>query len=62
MQKLGMMGLLLLAFSLQGCVHKVVTIPVKVAYKVTKGAVKGTVKVVKVVVPGDNDKNNNQKD
>lgn len=27
---------------LQGCIHKVVTVPVKVAYKTTKGVVKGT--------------------
>ena len=32
-----------------GCVHKVVTVPVKVAYKTTKGVVKGTTKVVKAV-------------
>ncbi|WP_019518921.1 NF038104 family lipoprotein [Faucicola boevrei] len=56
MQKLGVMSLLLLALSLQGCVHKVVTVPVKVAYKATKGVVKGTTKVVKAVVPGDSDK------
>ena len=28
-------------FMLQGCIHKVVTVPVKVAYKTTKGVVKG---------------------
>ncbi|SPX84522.1 NF038104 family lipoprotein [Moraxella ovis] len=44
------------AFILQGCVHKVVTVPVKVAYKTTKGVVKGTTKVVKAVVPGDSKK------
>ncbi|RKW43942.1 MAG: hypothetical protein D8B60_00345 [Moraxella sp.] len=34
---------------LQGCVHKIVTVPVKVAYKTTKG-------VVKAVIPnGDKD-------
>ena len=27
---------------LQGCIHKVVTVPAKVAYKTTKYAVKGT--------------------
>lgn len=31
---------------LQGCIHKVVTVPVKVAYKTTKVAVKGTAAVV----------------
>ncbi len=40
---------------LQGCVHKIVTVPVKAAYKVTKGVAKGTVKVVKAVIPGDSD-------
>ena len=43
------------AFILQGCVHKVVTVPVKVAYKTTKGVVKGTVAVAKAVIPGDSD-------
>ena len=28
-------------FMLQGCIHKIVTVPVKVAYKTTKGVVKG---------------------
>lgn len=40
---------------LTGCVHKIVTVPVKVAYKTTKGVVKGTTAVVKAVVPGDGD-------
>ena len=45
------------AIMLQGCVHKIVTVPVKVAYKTTKGEVKGTVAVAKAVIPGDsNDK------
>lgn len=38
-------------FMLQGCIHKVVTVPVKVAYKTTKGVVKGTAKVVGAVIP-----------
>lgn len=45
--------LLTTAVILQGCVHKVVTVPVKVAYKTTKGVVKGTVAVTKAVIPGD---------
>ncbi|RDC53808.1 NF038104 family lipoprotein [Acinetobacter lwoffii] len=41
---------------LQGCIHKVVTVPVKVAYKTTKVAVKGTAAVVGAVIPdGDDD-------
>lgn len=51
---------------LQGCIHKVVTVPVKVAYKTTKYAVKGTVAVVGAVIPdGDDDhdqKNKKDKD
>lgn len=41
---------------LQGCIHKIVTVPVKVAYKTTKGVVKGTVAVVGVVIPDEDDK------
>lgn len=41
---------------LQGCVHKLVTVPVKMAYKTTKGVVKGTAKVVKAVIPNHEDK------
>lgn len=41
------------AFILQGCVHKVVTVPVKVAYTATKGVVKGTVAVTEAIIPGD---------
>lgn len=45
--------LLTTAVILQGCVHKIVTVPVKVAYKTTKGVVKGTVAVTKAIIPGD---------
>lgn len=38
-------------FLLQGCIHKVVTVPVKVAYTTTKVAVKGTAAVVGAVIP-----------
>ena len=47
--------LLTTAVILQGCVHKIVTVPVKVAYKTTKGVVKGTVAVTKAVIPVDSD-------
>lgn len=43
-------------FILQGCIHKVVTVPVKVAYKTTKGVVKGTAMVVGAVIPDGDDK------
>lgn len=42
-------------FFLQGCIHKIVTVPVKIAYKTTKGVVKGTVAVVGAVIPDDDD-------
>lgn len=48
---------------LQGCVHKLVTVPVKVAYKTTKGAVKGTAVVVGAVIPdGEEDAQNEDQD
>ena len=45
------------AVLLQGCVHKLVTVPVGIAYKTTKVAVKGTAAVVGAAIPdGDDDK------
>lgn len=50
------MAIVTCIFMLQGCIHKVVTVPVKVAYKTTKGVVKGTAAVVGAVIPdGDDD-------
>ncbi|NNP67515.1 NF038104 family lipoprotein [Acinetobacter sp. Ac_5812] len=50
-------------FMLQGCIHKLVTVPVKVAYKTTKGVVKGTAAVVGAVIPdGDDEKDEKKKD
>lgn len=40
---------------LQACVHKIVTVPAKIAYKTTKGVVKGTVAVGKAIIPGGED-------
>ena len=41
---------------LTGCIHKIVTVPVGIAYKTTKVAVKGTAMVVGAVIPdGDDD-------
>jgi hypothetical protein len=40
---------------LQGCIHKLVTVPVKIAYKTTKGVVKGTAAVVGAVIPDGDD-------
>ncbi|OOS26355.1 hypothetical protein B0681_00200 [Moraxella porci DSM 25326] len=50
-----------LSVALSGCVHKVVTVPAKIAYKTTKGVVKGTVAVGKAIIPGDAD-NKGKKD
>ena len=48
---------------LQGCIYKIVTVPVKVAYKTTKGAVKGTAVVVGAVIPdGEEDAQNEDQD
>lgn len=45
---------------LQGCIYKLVTVPVKVAYKTTKGVVKGTAAVVGAVIP-DGDEEDSKK-
>lgn len=55
MKKLQIIAILASIFFLQACVHKLVTVPVKVAYKTTKGVVKGTVAVGKAIIPGDSD-------
>lgn len=48
---------------LQGCIHKVVTVPVKVAYKTTKGVVKGTAAVVGAIIPdGDEEESKKNKE
>ena len=40
---------------LQGCIYKLVTVPVKIAYKTTKGVVKGTAAVVGAIIPDGDD-------
>ena len=40
---------------LQGCITKLVTVPVGIAYDVTKGAVKGTAAVVGAIIPDDDE-------
>ena len=48
---------------LQGCITKVVTVPVKVAYGTTKAVVKGTAAVVSAAIPdGDDEKDEKKKD
>lgn len=57
------LAVLTCVFMLQGCIHKIVTVPVKVAYKTTKGVVKGTAAVVGAVIPdGDDDEDKKNKD
>lgn len=55
MKKLHIIAIIASVFFLQGCVHKLVTVPAKVAYKTTKGVVKGTVAVGKAIIPGNSD-------
>lgn len=59
------LAVLTCVFMLQGCIHKLVTVPIKVAYKTTKGVVKGTAAVVGAVIPDgddDEDKKKNKDD
>lgn len=58
------LALVVCVLFLQGCIYKVVTVPVKVAYKTTKGVVKGTAAVVGAVIPDgdDEDKQQSKKD
>lgn len=55
MKKLSLLTIIISSIFLQACIHKVVTVPVKVAYKTTKGVVKGTVAVTKAIIPGGDD-------
>ncbi len=55
MKNLHFIILIASVFVLQACVHKVVTVPAKVAYKTTKGVVKGTAAVGRAIIPGDSD-------
>lgn len=55
MKHLHLIVIIASVFLLQACVHKIVTVPAKVAYKTTKGVVKGTVAVGKAVIPGGKD-------
>lgn len=57
---LKMAALFMCVCMLQGCIHKIVTVPVKVAYKTTKGVVKGTAAVVGAVIPDGEDDDEKQ--
>lgn len=55
-------AILTCVFMLQGCITKLVTVPVKVAYKTTKGVVKGTAAVVGAAIPdGEDDEDQDKK-
>lgn len=56
------LAVLTCVFMLQGCIYKLVTVPVKVAYKTTKGVVKGTAAVVGAVIPDGDDEDEKNKD
>lgn len=62
MKKLTLLTIIISSIMIQGCVHKLVTVPVKVAYKTTKGIVKGTVAVGKAIIPGGKDDDDDKKD
>ncbi|WP_336167434.1 NF038104 family lipoprotein [Acinetobacter sp. 161(2023)] len=47
---------------LQGCIYKLVTVPVGIAYKTTKGVVKGTAAVVGAVIPDGDDDDKKEKE
>ena len=49
-------------FLLQGCITKIVTVPVKVAYKTTKGVVKGTAAVVGAIIPDGDEESSKEQD
>lgn len=53
--------LLISCFALQACVHKIVTVPVKVAYKTTKAVGKGVIAVGKAVIPDGDDESEHKK-
>lgn len=55
------LAILTCVFMLQGCIHKLVTVPVKIAYKTTKGVVKGTAAVVGAVIPDGDDEDEEKK-
>lgn len=56
MMKITIFCIFLASLMLQGCITKVVTVPTKVAYKTTKGVVKGTATVVGAVIPDGDEK------
>ena len=49
------LAVILCGLLLQGCIHKLVTVPLGVAYSTTKVAVKGTAAVVGAVIPDGDD-------
>ena len=60
MKPLPLIVVLISTLFLQACVHKIVTVPAKVAYKTTKGVVKGSVAVGKAIIPGGDDEDDDK--
>lgn len=60
MKKLTLLTIIISSIMIQGCVHKLVTVPAKIAYKTTKGVVKGTVAVGKAIIPGGDDEDDDK--
>ena len=60
MKPLPLIVILISTLFLQACVHKIVTVPAKVAYKTTKGVVKGSVAVGKAIIPGGDDEDDDK--
>ena len=62
MKKLTLLAVIISSIMIQGCVHELVTVPTKIAYKTTKWVVKGTVAVGKAIIPGGDDDEDDKKD
>lgn len=60
MKKLTLLTIIISSIMIQGCIHKLVTVPAKIAYKTTKGVVKGTVAVGKAIIPGGDDEDDDK--
>ena len=60
MKPLPLIVVLISTLFLQACVHKIVTVPAKIAYKTTKGVVKGSVAVGKAIIPGGDDEDDDK--
>lgn len=57
MKAVKLLAILAMSLMLTACVHKIITVPVKIAYKTTKAVVKGTIAVGQAIIPDDDDDN-----